>query len=73
MSAMTQRETSIFPSSKREQERAAMLKAALSRPGIREVMKVYHDWQEKDRGIDAYRSAVKEPEQVTTTNHTSAC
>ncbi len=72
MSGMKQRESANLSGSKRRQEYAEMLKAALARPGIREVMKVYHDWQEKDRGLDGYRSAAKEPEQVTTTNYTSA-
>lgn len=58
--------------SKREQEHAAMLKEALSRPGIREVMDVYDGWREKDRGLDAYRAATKTPAYTTTTNHTRA-
>ena len=58
--------------SKREQEHAAMLKEALSRPGIREVMDVYDGWREKDRGLDAYRAATKMPAYTTTTNHTRA-
>ena len=43
--------------SRREQDHAAMLKEALSQPGVREVMKVYSGWWEKDRGLDAYRAA----------------
>ncbi len=58
--------------SKREQERAAMLKEALSRPGVREVMDVYSGWWEKDRGLDAYREATKTPARTTRTNHTRA-
>ena len=54
--------------SRREQEHAEMLEAALARPGVREVMDVYRGWQEKDRGLDAYRSATKTPGRVTTTN-----
>ena len=61
------------PSSSREREHAAMLKAALARPGVREVMRVYGGWQEKDRGLDAYRAATKVPARTTTTNSSKAC
>ena len=54
--------------SQREKDHAEMLKSALARPGIREVMKIYGNWQEKDGALDAYRSATKMPERVTTTN-----
>ena len=55
--------------SKRAQEQDAMLKEALARPGVREVMKVYGDWQQADKGLDAYRTASKERRVVTTTDH----
>ena len=45
-----------------------MLEAALARPGVREVMDVYRGRQEKDRGLDAYRSATRVPGHVTTTD-----
>ena len=48
-----------------------MLKAALARPGVREFMEVYRDWQKADRGLDAYRSATREPPITTTTDRTS--
>ena len=67
---MTKRNIDKHVASKREQEHAAMLKEALSRPGIREVMDVYNGWREKDRGLDAYRAATKTPARTTTTNHT---
>ena len=72
MSGMTQRKAANPKVSKRKQQYDAMLRDALSRPSIREVMKVYHGWQEKDQGLDAYRAAVKEPEQITTTNYSNA-
>ena len=65
---MANRETRRRSGSRREREHAAMLEAALARPGVREVMDVYRGWQEKDRGLDAYRSATKAPGRVTTTN-----
>ena len=58
--------------SKRAQEHDAMLKEALARPGVREVMKVYGDWQQADKGLDAYRAASKEGRVVTTTDHANA-
>ena len=67
---MTKRNIDKRKTSRREQEHAAMLEEALSRPGVREVMKVYSGWWEKDRGLDAYRAATKAPARITTTNHT---
>ena len=46
-----------------------MLEEALRRPGVREVMKVFGDWQHADSGLDPYRSATKEASIVTTTDH----
>ncbi len=56
-------------SSKRAVERDAMLREALARPGVREVMKVYGGWQQADRGLDAYRAASRKGGIVTTTDH----
>lgn len=52
-----------------EQEHANMLKEALARPGVREAMEVFQDWQRADRGLDNYREATKEPQIITTTDH----
>ena len=65
---MSNRKVKKRSDSKREQEYEAMLKAALARPGVYEVMKVYDGWREKDRGLDAYRSATKESHRILTTN-----
>jgi len=59
--------------SRREQEHERMLEAALARPGVREVMKVYGEWWEKDRGLDSYRAVTKKPARVTTTNSSNIC
>lgn len=56
----------------REQEHAAMLKEALARPGVREVMQVYQNYQKADAGLDPYRLATKHPEVVITTDHANA-
>ena len=58
--------------SRREREHAEMLEAALARPSVREVTDVYRGWQEKDRGLDAFRSATKAPGHVTTTDSSKA-
>ena len=69
----TKQPTDEHSSSQREKDHAELLKAALARPGVREVMQVYGSWQEKDRGLDAYRSATKRGELITTTNSSNAC
>ena len=56
--------------SRREREHAAMLEAALARPGVREAFAVYRGWQEKDRGLDVYRSAVRAVDRATTSKNT---
>ena len=53
----------------REQTREVLLKDALDRPGIREVMRVYEDWRHLDRGLDPYRAASREPQRIVTTDH----
>ena len=69
---MANRETRRGARSGREREHGEMLEAALARPGVREVMDVHRGWQEKDRGLDAYRSATKAPGHVTTTDSSRA-
>jgi len=69
---MANRETRIRSGSGRERDHAEMLEAALARPGVREVMEVYGEWQEKDRELDAYRSATKTPGRVATTDSSKA-
>ena len=44
----------------RAQDHTEMLEAALARPGVREIMKVYGGWQEREQVLDVYRSADKE-------------
>ena len=44
-------------SSRREREHTELLERALARPGIREVMNVYDNWQEKDRGFEQLQSS----------------
>ena len=58
--------------SKRAQEHAAMLKEALARPGVREVMEVYGAWQEIDRELETYRAATRTAPTITTTDHANA-
>ena len=69
---MTKRNVGKREASRREREHDAMLQEALARPGVREVMQVYGGWQEKDRGLEAYRGATRAPASTTTTDHTRA-
>ena len=46
---MTKMQREKRSASKRAQDHAEMLEAALARPGVREMMKVYGGWQEKDQ------------------------
>lgn len=59
--------------SERAQNHTELLEAALARPGVREVMKVYGDWQIKDQGLNVYRLATKKLERITTTDSSRAC
>ena len=70
---MTRKQTEKRSESKRAQSHAEMLEAALARPGVRELMKVYGGWQEKDQGLDVYRSVTKTLERITNTNSSTAC
>ena len=72
VSAMTKRSKSRHPDSGRTRVHAEMLKVAFARPGVRETMRVYENWREKDRWLDAYRVAAKTPARTTTTDHTRA-
>ena len=58
--------------SKRERERADMVREALRRPGVREVMEVYGNWQRADKKLDNYRSATRTRRSTTTSDSTTA-
>ena len=66
------RESDSNRRSSRVRKHEEMLEAALARPGVREIMKLYGSWQEKDQGFDAYRFATRETSKVTTTDSTNA-
>ena len=59
-------------SSKRTEQHETMLREALRRPGVREVMEVYSAWERADSGLDAYRTATKKAGEFTTTDHANA-
>ena len=69
---MSQRRESELSASRRERDHAEMLKAALARPGVSEVMLVYGSWRETDRALDIYRSVTAKAERITTTNSSNA-
>lgn len=54
--------------SERQKRHVALLKEALSRPGVTEYMEVYQNWQRCDRGLAPYREAVKKMQNTTATN-----
>jgi len=56
---------------KRTDEHAAMLKEALARPGMREVMEVYGGWRRADKALEAYRAARRRAWIVTTSDRTN--
>ena len=62
--------TAKHQDSKREQERAAMLKEALSRPGIHEVMQVYQTYKQVDKELNSYRFVTKRRGKVIATTQT---
>ena len=62
--------TAKHQDSKREQEHAAMLKEALSRPGIHEVMQVYQTYKQVDKELHSYRFATKRRGKVIATTQT---
>ena len=69
---MNKRTSKRRSSSRREREHTELLERALARPGVREVMNVYDNWREKDRGLNSYRAATKNPERITTTNSSNS-
>ncbi len=69
---MVTRKAAQISTSEREKQHQQMLEAAISRPGIREIMEVYGNWEEKDRGLEAYRSVTKQRGYITTTSSSTA-
>ena len=64
--------TAAVSRTSRVQEREAMLKTALARPGVREAMRVYQDWQRRDQELEPYRQVLKTNVVVITTSHTNS-
>ena len=58
--------------SRRKREHMELLERAFARPGVREVMNIYDNWREKDRGLNSYRAATKNPGRITTTNSSNS-
>lgn len=52
----------------RTQAQRQLVKDALDRPGIREVMRVYEDWRHLDHDLEPYRTATREPQKITATD-----
>ena len=45
-----------------------MLKEALARPGVKEIMDAYNRWREIDNSMDAWREATADHSYIITTN-----
>ena len=58
--------------SNRQRELDAMLKEALARPGVKEMMKVYHNWANVPRVYESCLQATAPHGRVTTTNRSNA-
>jgi len=57
-----------LPSCRTEQQQA-LLKEALARPGMREMMQVYGNWQAADRAQAPFREALLDRPVVIATDH----
>ena len=57
---------------RRSQNHKTMIKEGLRKPGVREVMEVYRNWQHTDSGLNTFRSATKESFTISTTDHANA-
>ncbi len=55
--------------STRAQTHAELLQEALDRPGIRDIMRVYEDWRQVDRGLESHRAVNRGPQNIKTTDH----
>lgn len=49
-----------------------MLKRAIARPGVREIMAIYRNWQAADRGLNTHRAATKEAYLISTTDRANS-
>ena len=58
--------------SDRQRELDTMLKEAMTRPGVRDMMKVYHGWVNVSRVYQSYLQATTPHGRVTTTDHSNA-
>ena len=70
---MTKRKVNKQTVSRRKQAHSEMLKAALARPGVNEVMRVYGNWRQKDQWLDSYRSSTRNPVRITTSDSSIGC
>ena len=57
--------------SRRQRRRDELLREALRRPGMREMMTVYENWKHADRAMASHRAIVRGP--GITVNRANAC
>ena len=65
---MTKQEPDRPTSPARVLAHAKLLEAAMAWLGVREIMGVFSNWQERDEGLDPYRLATTNPENTATTS-----
>lgn len=52
-------------------EHAAMLKEAISRPGVREAMEIYQNWKRMDVSLSDYRRVNDKRDKVVVTDNSN--
>ena len=50
----------------------ALLEEALKRPGVREAMLVFRDWQQREANLAPYRNAIAGGHVAKTTDHANS-
>ena len=68
---MAKRDNKQGSESVRQREQQSLLKEAFAKPGVRELMKIYGHWQEKDREHNAYRSSTTTYGRVSVASNSS--
>lgn len=57
--------------SQRQRQRDELLRTAIERPGMREILRVYENWKHADRAMESHRAVVRGPGTIV--NRANAC
>lgn len=63
------RQTNLKKNSDRQSNQKVMLEKSLQQPGMREIMKIYKNWQSANEGLNPYREMART--MSTSTDHTT--